>query len=212
MASPRTLIYHFTCIDNLTDIVAHECILSKSSGQAKGITYTNVADAGIQDRRASKPVTVGVGGVLHDYVPFYFAPRSPMLFRISKGGVAGYNRGQDPLVYLVSTVEKVSEAALSFAFTDGNAAAGITRFFTDLADMKKIDWKLMDQQMWKNTTSDGDRQRRRGAEFLVHDRLPLAQVGAIVTRTQAAADQVTALLGGSANQPKVRVKADWYYP
>jgi len=42
-------------------------------------------------------------GCVADYVPFYFAPRSPMLYKLHKGGVPNYTGGQDPLVYLVSS-------------------------------------------------------------------------------------------------------------
>ena len=49
--------------------------------------YTNIAYESIQDRRSIKSVPCGVGGSLHDYVPFYFAPRSPMLYTIHRGNL-----------------------------------------------------------------------------------------------------------------------------
>ena len=53
-----------------------------------------------------------------DYVPFYFAPRSPMVFKLAKGGVPTYTDGQDPLIYLMSTVEAVVQAGLRYLFSD----------------------------------------------------------------------------------------------
>jgi hypothetical protein len=56
-----------------------------------------------------------------DYVPFYFAPRSPMLYKLHKGGVPNYTNGQDPLVYLVSSAEAVAASGASFVFSGGVA-------------------------------------------------------------------------------------------
>jgi hypothetical protein len=56
-----------------------------------------------------------------DYVPFYFAPRSPMLYKLHKGGVPNYTNGQDPLVYLVSSAEAVAAGGASFVFSGGVA-------------------------------------------------------------------------------------------
>jgi hypothetical protein len=49
-------------------------------------------------------------GALHDYVPFYFGFLSPMLLQLKTGRVTGYNEGQEPLVYLKSTVQAVADA------------------------------------------------------------------------------------------------------
>lgn len=38
---------------------------------------------------------------MHDYVPFYFGPLSPMMLNLKTGRVAGYEEDQEPLIYLV---------------------------------------------------------------------------------------------------------------
>lgn len=112
-----------------------------------------------------------------EYVPFYFAPRSPMLFRIQRGGVDGVSSDAGRLVYVVSSTDAVVEAGHVYVFTDGNAAAAFTEFHDDPDRLDEVvDWPLMKATMWSNTPDDPDRRRRRGAEFVVHQALPFELV------------------------------------
>lgn len=122
-------------------------------------------------------------GRVADYVPFYFAPRSPMLLTLARGNVPTYSGGQDPLVYLVSSAEAVAACGQACLFSDGNCASPLTQFFGDLAPLSSaVDWELMTARMWANTPDDQDRMRRRMAEFLVHQRVPVSCVSLVVAR------------------------------
>jgi hypothetical protein len=83
-------IYHITHIDNLKSILSAGRLLAYNAMSAAKTQYPNIAYENIQDRRATTYVPCGRGGVLHDYVPFYFAPRSPMLYTINRGNVEKY--------------------------------------------------------------------------------------------------------------------------
>ena len=72
--------------------------MATNSLRRQRINYVDIAYQGIQDRRATTRVPCGAEGVLHDYVPFYFAPRSPMLYTIHKGNVESYREGQAPVI------------------------------------------------------------------------------------------------------------------
>lgn len=89
------------------------------------------------------PVPVGAGGTLHDYVPFYFAPRSPMLYTISRGNVPKCPDGQTAVVHLVSSVEKVTGGNLQFVFTDGHGIMALTSYYDDLTFLETLDWDLI---------------------------------------------------------------------
>lgn len=134
-----TRIYHITHIDNLPSILNSGGLIANSSLRSQQNNYVDIAHEGIQNRRAITRVPCGVYGVLHDYVPFYFAPRSPMLFTIHKGNVEGYKQGQEPVIHLVSTAEAIEAAAIAFAFTDGHGIIGYTQFFDDLDDLDMVD-------------------------------------------------------------------------
>jgi hypothetical protein len=75
-------ILHFTHIDNLPAIVA-DGRLSCDVRARLGRTVVEVGDADIKDVRRRRPVPCRPGGRVGDYVPFYFGPRSPMMFRIA---------------------------------------------------------------------------------------------------------------------------------
>ena len=103
----RALIMHFTHIDNMPSILAAGQLVADTEAQTAGLA-TDVGDAGVKARRRTISVNCGPGGYVADYVPFYFAERSPMMYRIAcdhRDGVPGrYPDGDDPLVYLVSSV------------------------------------------------------------------------------------------------------------
>lgn len=137
--SPR--IYHFTDAANLPAILESGCVYCKSRLPA-GVQTVDISHYDVQARRQVKSVGCGPGGVLHDYVPFYFATRSPMMFVISKGGVEGCSSNTKRLVYLVSDLRLVQEAGLRFVFTDGHATKAFTTFYESVADMDKVDWEV----------------------------------------------------------------------
>jgi hypothetical protein len=202
------VIYHFTDVANLASILNADELRCHSTADCA----VDVADATIKSRRMSKRVPCGPGGTVGDYVPFYFAPRSPMLFRIQRGGVEGVSTDPARLVYVVSSTEAVVEAKCAYAFTDGNASAAFTEFHDDidlLGDV--VDWPLMNATMWANTPEDPDRRRRRGAEFLVHRALPFELVNELGVYDAEARSAVAAAATAADWEVDVRIRRDWYF-
>ena len=147
-----------------------------------------------------------------DYVPFYFAARSPMLYVIHKGDVSSYEGGQDGLVYLVTHVDKIVEMGLPFVFTDYNAATTYARFSSRIEDLNDfIDWPLMEARYWNDIPSDPDRMARRMAEFLVHRRVPWAAFIELAARTAEDAARAQASLAKVNADGVVHVRQDWYF-
>ncbi len=182
-----------------------------ANSKERGAAQVCIAHLHIKDRRSQRHVNCSLGGTLDDYVPFYFAPRSPMLYSISRGNVQGYQGGQAAVLHLVSSAERVVEEGLDFAFTDGHAEMAISHYFSDLADLHRIDWRLMQSKYWHDTDQDGDRKRRRQAEFLVHNFFPLRLIESIGVINQSIANQVTGLLHQLPVKSPVTIHRDWYY-
>jgi len=156
---------------------------------------------------------VAAGGTLDDYVPFYLANRSPMLYSIHTGYVEGYTGGQQQVIYLVSTVEKVIAGDRRWAFTDGHAVEEVTDFYDNLDDLSKVDWRLIEHWSWKSTETDPDRKRRKQAEFLVHRSVPWNWLDRIGVMSQAMARQVRQVLDETEveHRPRVAIEPRWYY-
>nr|WP_293104120.1 DUF4433 domain-containing protein [Okeania sp. SIO2F4] len=167
-----TPIYHITPFNNLASILNYGGLIALNRLKEKQVSYTNIAYEQIQKRRAIKGVPCGAGGVLHDYVPFYFAPRSPMLFTIHKGNVESYQNGQSSIIHLVVEIEAIENSNLDFVFTDGHAVMDYSDFYDDLYDLNYIDWELMESKYWFDYDEDNSRKCRRQAEFLVHKFCP----------------------------------------
>ena len=89
-------------------------------------TKVDVGDTSIKSRRTRITVPCGPGGRVGDYVPFYYAPRSPMLYSIQCGNVPGVDPDQRRLIYIVSSTEAAYGAGLRCVFTDGNTATAFT--------------------------------------------------------------------------------------
>jgi hypothetical protein len=206
-----TPIYHITHVANLARILAEGGLLCCNLIRQRGVAYQNIAFETVQDRRARKIVPCGPGGNLHDYVPFYFGPRSPMLYTLSRGNVPGHTGGQRPVVHLVSFTQVVYTANRPAVFTDGHGIMDYTGHFTDPAHLGRIDWPLMTSRWWNPTIDDPDRRRRRQAEFLVHQQVPwglITGIGVLDEQMQALVEQV---LRGASHRPAVTVQRAWYY-
>jgi ssDNA thymidine ADP-ribosyltransferase, DarT len=208
-------VYHFTHFDNVRAICDSGFIRCDVAAR-EGLTRTEVGDPEIKESRRRRRIPVGPGGQVGDYVPFYFATRSPMMYRIAcdhRDSIAGrYPQGDRPLIYLVTTVGAVVDAALAWVATDGNAATATTEFTADLRRLDAmVDWPLMRAERWNNTAEDPDRQRRRMAEFLVHDRLPTSLIHWIGTSGEDVESHLRMQLGDHPLAGRIIVRPHWYY-
>lgn len=209
-----TTLYHITHAVNLPSIIAAQslwCDAVRASMVAEGASVVGIAHQHIKARRARRMVRVAAGGTLADYVPFYFAPRSPMLYTIHCGKVEGYRGGQEQVVHLVTTVDAACGLGTPWFFTDGHADMEISRQFEVRARLDKVDWEILKDRWWNDTMQDNDRKRRRQAEFLVHGAFPWSAIAEIGVISERIAGVVQTALLPATHKPKVVVRPDWYY-
>lgn len=215
-------IFHITAIPNLERIAKSEMLLANSVLQKKKIKHENIAYQGAQGKRAIKLVAKPPGGYIHDYVPFYFAPRSPMLMTINYGNVEGCPYRQQDIAHLQTTVEAIAEEDLPFVFYDYNATLNFSTCYNNPRDLDKINWELFHEppqmdgycRYFHNRVDDPRyilRKETRQAEFLVHKGVPLELTEVVGVYSTEKADTVRKIFEDADIDIPVEVKPDWYF-
>jgi hypothetical protein len=212
MPIPRpTPIYRLIHLDNLSVCLERGGMYAPNHTPKDGRVYRTIHDIEIQQVRRARPIRCGAGGTVHDYVAFYFGPRSPMLLKLKTGQVEGYMEGQDPLIYLLSTVEAIHQDRLDFVFSDGHGIAAFTQWFDDLGALNQVDWDMVYADYWADTVADMDRQRRKQAEFLVYRFCPWEVIARIGVINGGIKVQVESILAKYGIQTPVDICRQWYY-
>lgn len=201
-------VYHFTHLRNLPGIIEGG-LRSDAACRREGRTEVQIGSAGIRERRLELPVgDVGPGGNVGDYVPWYFGPRSPMMFTLSRNNYE-YQGGFDEVVYLVSSVPTIVELGCEWIASDRNAALTLAEFTDDEGALRgHISWDIIGSRYWTDFADGAD---LRAAEFLVHGSVPWEAVEAIVTKTDGTCEQVQAMVAGRHHSPPVYVRRQWYF-
>lgn len=168
--------------------------------------YINIGNEQIMHDRGNRIVPIHPGGTLNDYVPFYFAPRSPMLYSIM-----GAQMPQSEIIYLVSSIGAVQKVGRPFIFTNRHAYVFYASFFNELASLSEIDWDIMNAQYWNNRPNDNDRMTRRMAELLVYQFVPVNCILGIAAYDQNKLDYINNLLQQLNLNIEARIRRDWYY-
>ena len=205
-------LYHMTEIDNLSSILSTGCLLSNKSIRDNCVNNTSIANQSVQSHREETQIYFPPNGTLHEYVPFYFAPRSPMLYAIYKNNVDTYCGDQSRIIYLCTNVQIVLDHSYQYVFTDGHAIVEYTQQYNNVNELfTAIDWELMKAKFWNNTDEDRDRKRRRQAEFLIYRFFNMNDVTEIAVKETSIRNQVQQLFAEKNFLKPIQVKPEWYF-
>jgi len=208
-----TPIYRMVHIDNLAVLLERGGLHAPNHVPDDGLHYRTIHDASVQEVRHDTRVTCGERGTVHDYVPFYFGYLSPMLLRLKTGRVQGYDEGQRPLIYLVSHAQTIQESGVDFVFSDGHGLATYSDWYNDLDDLDQVDWSMVFEKYWSDNVNDMDRQRRKQAEFLIHQFCPwemIEEIGVFERDMRARVSHEIEQHDSRMIKP-VNIQRRWYY-
>ena len=211
LSPEKALIFRITHIENVLWILTNGLHCRNS-----GVLDPNYRDIGNQDliaKRSHRQVPIPPGGTLSDYIPFYFTPYSPMLLNI-KTGHNGMQRTPMPeIVILASSLRTLSEQGIPFVFTDRHAylCTADDAFSSDLADLGRIDWKILQARDFKRYPNDPGKFERYQAEALVYLHLPVGALAGIVCHGPAQEARLRELVQNTNLQLTVAARPGWYF-
>jgi hypothetical protein len=209
-ASPK--VYHIFHVDKLASIVESGGLLCDAEIARRTPVGTTIGMSDIKKRRLEE-LTLASHPGLHvgDCVPFYFCPRSVMLYLIRQGNHPnlGYVGGQSPIVHLEADLRSVvawaNDAGLRWAFTLSNAGSYFFEDRSSLEALNEIDWAAVQARDWRNC------KEGKQAEFLLEGRFPLQLIERIGVLNAATHLEVAHALPAVGPRPQVEIRPDWYY-
>lgn len=204
-------IYHIVHVDRLPSIVGDGVLWSDSASRERGVAGTVIGMGNIKERRLRNELQSHLGLHVGECVPFYFCPRSVMLYVIHKGNNAQleYRGGQEPIIHIEADLrEAVAYAADSdrrWAFTSSNAGSRYFEDYSDLSQLKMLNWDAIRAEYWQEC------QEEKQAEFLVEGSFPWELISRIGVYSRQVSDRVLSTIRTHSHRPSVEIKRDWYY-
>jgi hypothetical protein len=111
----------------------------------------------------------------------------------------------------VSSIHKLRERGLPFVFTNQHAYPIDTDYYSDIADLKHIDWTLLQKRDFKTDDADPGKQLRYQAEALVHRHMPLNAVLGVGCFNDTVKQQIQAIMQAHGQKMSVKTTPTWYF-
>lgn len=149
---------------------------------------------------------------LGEYIPFYFGPRTPMLYEIQKGNKNVTKRNPEEIIYCIILIKDVINHALEGYFTDGHAKSAITKFYTNdhLKELNSlVNRKDVYERNWGITYDNtGETKRKKSAELLLKNDLSPDYIKWFVVYNEKAKNT---LLEYGVNKEKILINKNFYF-
>lgn len=193
-------------IDNISHVNRYGFV-HKDSKYAKP-DYVPIGDQSIINVRDSASFP-GVGRI-GKCIPFYFGPRSPMLYVIQNGFNNVTRFSPEQLVYCVVLLEDLIRDNIDCIFTDGHALSGLTTIYPkeELSNINNIIRSSDVYTKYWVSEEDRDLKRRKEAEILVKAELGPEYIKGYVVYN---ADAMNNLLDFGISPEKIVIKQDYYF-
>lgn len=210
-AQPK--IYHICHVDRLASIVATGGLLSDAAIAQAALPGTVIGMNHIKQRRLTQLQLDSQPGLfVGQCVPFYFCPRSVMLFLMHRQSPElAYKGGQGPIIHLQADLQATVAWAQAqaqprrWAFTLSNAGSFYFEDRASLAQLDQVDWNAVAARDWRNC------REAKQAEFLLEYSFPWHLIERIGVLSQSIATQVAQALPAGGHRPPVQILHDWYY-
>ncbi|MBR2300833.1 MAG: DUF4433 domain-containing protein [Bacteroidaceae bacterium] len=154
---------------------------------------------------------MNINGIsLTQYIPFYFGPRSIMLYVIQNGYNGVQKQEAQDIVYCVIRISQLIANNVECLFSDGHALSALTKFYTQkqlpvLNDL--VSYEDVYARYWLDEI-DIDLKRRKEAELLIKTELPKEYIVGYIVYNNKAKEQ---LVSYGINENRISIKPNYYF-
>ena len=212
----RPKLYHIVHLDRLKSIVDDGHLFCDSKIGQGAVLGTSIGMPKLKRRRSEKKLNSYPDVCVGDCVPFYFCPRSVMLYVIEVNRhkktdyeQMAYKGGQEKIVHLQADLFRVVEWAeqqnFRWVFTPTNATARDAEDYNDVKFLHKLDWGAVQARVWKEFRA------AKQAEFLMEQKFDVCLIDKVGVFSPDVQREAQKVLSGHQLQACVRVEKTWYY-
>jgi len=206
----KALIFRITHNANVPWILEHGLHCRNSTHRDPA--FREIGNPELIHKRATRHVPVAPGGVLSDYIPFYFTPFTPMLYNIITGYAGMRKTPAAEIVILVSSMRQAEEIGVDFVFSDRHAYLEIAGFSNSLEDLDSlIDWPLLRSRDFRRDPENPERFERYQAEGLIHRHLPVTGLLGITCQNHSVCEKLRTEAESRHLGIQIIVRSDWYF-
>lgn len=206
-------IYHIVHLDRLQSIVNDGYLFADSIMINRNNIGSVIGLPRIKQRRLTQRSLNRTWPDLFvgECVPFYFCPRSIMLYVINckDNPDLPYQNGQEAIIHLQADLLTVIQWAKRnnkrWAFTDCNASSFYATDYNDLKDLNKLNWDAISSRYWFN------QKDAKQAEFLIEKDFPFSLFEQVGVYSKFYLDEVNKIINTSMYTPTIKIQPQWYY-
>ncbi len=210
LTAARGLLFRITHVANLPWLLRHG--LHAARGQLADPGFVAIGNPDLIDKRTRRAVPLPPGGMLSDYVPFYFTPKSPMLYNIKTGYNGITKRSNDDIAILVSSCQQMTVGGVTMLYTDRHAYTMTAAWTADMDDLATlIDWDILRRHDFARNDAYPDKMERYQAEALAHRHVPpaaLLGIGCVSDRVRSAIEEAVQISDAAV---QVFSRPGWYF-
>ena len=219
MPPPEELkIYHIVHVDKLPSIISDGWLWCDAEVVRCSPPGTTIGMNHIKQRRLKELILNSHPGLyVGECVPFYFCPRSVMLFLIHKANdpELTYKGGQEPIVHLEAdfykTITWADHNKFRWAFTLSNAGGYFFEDRCQLTQLEDINWAAIHNDGWGFSGVENSVREGKQAEFPIEKQFPWQLIERIGVCSYSIYEQVTTALQAAVHKPGVEIRSKWYY-
>lgn len=197
-------------IDNIPYILENG-IVNTAKSTKKDDSYISIGDESLIEMRRNQNI-IHTESCIGDYIPFYFGPRTPMLYTIQHGYNGVRKCDATNLVYLVLKISDIIKSGFQGYFTDGHAR-NICSHTYEIDKLNQLNELVHYENVYRpywSTKEDnrGEYKRLKSAELLIENNIPTTMIAGYVVYDKTARDK---LISFGIDNNKIIIKKEYYF-